>query len=421
MNISYFDDARVTENAIKRKLKALSGYRQQIDAAELAHDKTVPEYSLYYPKDIALSEVVDKAAKSAKSIKEVVVIGIGGSNLGTEAVHDVLSKGKSRLSVLDAVSVSALAKLQSDLSKYKKANQLAICVISKSGSTTETLANAAILINWMENKFGQAIYQQIYFIGNPKTDLMKVGAKLKVNCVTMPEIIGGRYSVATAVGLVPLALLGHDVDEFMSGYLDVESPTLESVVAESAARLAVYHELKYPHYNFFAFESRLEKLGRWYRQLFAESLGKAVDTKGVKVKHVMVPAISTPVELHSTGQLYMSGVPDVYTDFVSFDDDELDVMIDKKTKIAPKLKSYSAQEVATAIYGGVIAAYQSEQLPYRATVFEENLPYSLGQFMAMRLREVMYTAHLLERNAFDQPNVELYKQKTREILFLWPT
>jgi glucose-6-phosphate isomerase len=74
------------------------------------------------------------------------------------------------------------------------------------------------------------------------------------------------------------------------------------------------------------------------------------------------------------------------------------------------------QEIATALYGGVIAAYQDRSLPYRATIFEEALPYSLGLFMAMRLREVMYVANLQNLNAFDQPNVELYKIKTKSIL-----
>jgi glucose-6-phosphate isomerase len=304
------------------------------------------------------------------------------------------------------------------LLRYKKATQIAVCVISKSGSTTETLANASIVLDDLESRFGADINRQVYFIGNPGTDFMKTGKKLGVHTVTMPEIIGGRYSVATAVGLVPLTLLGHDVDEFISGYLDALSPTLESVVAESAARVASYYGLKYPHYNFFAFESRLEKLGRWYRQLFAESLGKENELNGKTCVHSMVPTIATPVELHSVGQLYMSGVPDVYTDFVSFDDDELDVMIPKKTKIAKQLKGFSLQEVATALYGGTVAAYQERQLAYRATIFEEDLAYSVGQFMAMRLREIMYVAHLIGVNAFDQPNVELYKQKTKEILFV---
>ncbi len=418
MNISYFDDARVTDNLLIKKQKQLDVYRQTISQAEAENNITVPEASLYYPKDIALHEQLAEMQKKAKLIKHVVLIGIGGSSLGTEAVHAVLDTGRVELSVLDTVSVSKLHEVKTTLAKYKKASQLAICIVSKSGSTTETLTNASVLLADLEAKFGSAIYGQVYFIGNPGTDFMRLGKKLGATCVTMPEIIGGRFSVATAVGLVPLTLLGHDVDEFISGYLDVLTSTLETVVSESSARLATYHQLKFSHYNFFAFETRLEKLGQWYRQLFAESLGKETTISGLAVKNVMVPAIMTPVELHSVGQLYMSGVPDVYTDFVSFDDETLDVMIPKQTKIAKQLKGYSLQEVATALYGGVIAAYQERQLPYRATVFEDNLAYSIGQFMAMRLREVMYTAKLLDVNAFDQPNVELYKQKTREILFL---
>ena len=275
-----------------------------------------------------------------------------------------------------------------------------------------------MILDDLKTKFGEAVLAKTIFIGSAGTDFMKQGKKMKVQCIAMPDIIGGRYSVATAVGLVPLTLLGHDVDEFIAGYVDAAHETLESVVADSAARLAVYHQLKYSHYNFFAFETRLEKMGNWYRQLFGESLGKEKDINGKYITNIMVPAISTPVELHSVGQLYMSGVPAVYTDFVTFDDDELDVMLPKSNKLAPKLKGYSLQEVATALYGGVIGAYQEQQLPYRATIFEEELAYSVGQFMAMRLREVMYIAHLLNLNAFDQPNVELYKTKTKEILFL---
>ena len=90
--------------------------------------------------------------------------------------------------------------------------------------------------------------------------------------------------------------------------------------------------------------------------------------------------------------------------------------INRNNKLAGQIQGYTLQEVATALYGGVMAAYQERNLPYRATIFEESLTYSLGLFMGMRLREIMYTAHLLEVNAFDQPNVELYKIKTKEIL-----
>lgn len=421
MFISYFDDKRITDKTLAATEKKLQTYRAQIADYASSNLTTVPEYSLYHCRDFSLHETIDTLQKRFKGIKHLVLVGIGGSSLGVEAIHSVLNEGKVKLSVLDTVSAHSVSVVLEELLAYKKPTQFAICIVSKSGKTTETLANAAVLLESLVEAKGDAVYGQTVVIGDPKTDLEKYARKHGIATVAMPAIIGGRYSVATAVGLVPLALLGYDVDEFMAGYLDASEERFESLVAESAARIYQYQNAKYPHYNFFAFESRLAQLGAWYRQLFAESLGKETTISGKEVKFAMVPTISTAVELHSVGQLYMSGVPDTYTDFVTFDDEIMDMQVNKKTKLAPVVKGKTLNEIAAALYGGVMAAYQERQLPYRATIFEEELPYSLGLFMGMRLREVMYLAHLLEVNAFDQPNVELYKLKTKEILTSWVT
>lgn len=418
MNISYFDDARVTDTALTQKSKKLQSYRAEIQASLEQGDMTVPEASLYAVRALELHETVERLTTKYKAAKHLVLVGIGGQTLGVEAVHAVLGTNKVELSVIDTVSVTALRDLFKTLARYKKVTDIVICISSKSGTTTEAHANAEVVLEHLCSKFGDTVYGQLVCISNAKTPLMQFAKKVQAECVIMPEVIGGRFSIGTAAGILPLALLGHDVDEFIEGFLDANHPTLEAVVADSAARLATYHTLGYPHYNFFAFEMRLERLGAWYRQLVAESLGKAEDLSGKPVKQIMVPTISTPVELHSTGQLYMSGVPDAYTDFVTFDDEALDIMLSKKAALAKALKGRTILEVATAIYGGVIGAYQEKQLPYRATIFEDDLMYTLGQFMAMRMRETMYVAHLLNRNAFDQPNVELYKDKTRAILSL---
>ncbi len=192
---------------------------------------------------------------------------------------------------------------------------------------------------------------------------------------------------------------------------------IEAVAAEGAARMSLYLQKKYHHYNFFAFEKRLERLGAWYRQLLAESIGKSVDRAGKLVKVGFIPTISTPVELHSIGQLYLSGFEGVYTDFVTFDDDSTDFRIPKQG-LAKQFSKFSAQEVTTALYGGVVGAYHDKELAHRSTIFEDELPYELGLFMALRMRETMYLAELLNLNAFDQPNVEDYKKKTKAILGL---
>ncbi len=416
MFISYFDDKRISEVKLKSALKKLAPYQSQVKAAALANDESVSEYSLYHARDFALHDTVTSVTKKFKGVKHLVLIGIGGSSLGLEAVHSVLNNGKVKLSVLDTVAPYKVDAVLRELLAYKKSSQFAICIISKSGKTTETLANASVVLDALVAQNGESVYGQTIVIGDPKNDLEKFAKKYGITSVAMPAIIGGRYSVATAVGLIPMAILGYDVDAFIEGYLDASEEKFESLVAESAARLFLYHSLNYHHYNFFAFEPRLEKLGAWYRQLLAESVGKETTETGKSVKVAMVPTISTAVELHSVGQLFMSGVPEAYTDFVTFDDEVIDVAVSKKTKLAPVLKGKSLSEIATALYGGVVAAYEERQLPYRATIFEEELPYSLGLFMGMRMREVMYTAKLLDVNAFNQPNVELYKTKTKEIL-----
>lgn len=418
MQFSYFDTDAQVEKAVSRGVAALKSYRTHVRTVAQKRLAERPEYALAYAAELSLHETLDDLRQSFKGIQHLVLVGIGGSNLGTEAVHSVLDQGSVQLHTLDTIAPYQIKRLLTALSKVRAVNKIAICVVSKSGNTAETVVNASVLLDALEQRFGKAVYTQTIFIGNTKTSFMKAGKKLGVTCVAMPDSIGGRYSVATTVGLVPLALLGHDVDAFMGGILDSGSEEFESLSAAEASRLHRYLKQGYTHYNFFAFEPRLEKLGEWYRQLQAESLGKAKNVSGKKTTLAFVPTVSTAVELHSVGQLYFSGVVGTYTDFVVFDDDSIDYNI-SKGGIGKIFKKFTAQEVATGIYGGVIQAYQEKNLPYRSTIFDDgNLAYSLGLFMGMRMRETMYVASLLKLNAFNQPNVELYKEKTRTILGL---
>jgi len=418
MYFSYFDIDSVTDGVIKNGVKKLEKYRADVKQVVDKNDNSKPEYSLAHVQNPEVHDKLTELAKQFKGIQHLVVVGIGGSNLGLEAVHSILGEQKVVLHTLDTVSAVELQQLIDSLSSVRSVKKLAVCVISKSGNTTETLVNAGILLDVLEQRFKKAVYDQTLFIGNPDTPFMKAGKRLGVTCVPMPEIVGGRYSVATEVGLVPLALLGHDTDAFIAGVLDTTHEEFESVVAENAVRLHHYIGKNFRHYNFFAFEKRLKNLGAWYRQLTAESLGKEFDRSKKPVKKGFIPTISTPVELHSVGQLYMSGFDGVYTDFVTFDDEENNFKVPKKG-IAKVYGKFDAQEVATALYGGVVAAYQERSLPYRSTIFDDgNLAYSLGLFMGMRMLETMYVAELLNLNAFDQPNVELYKNETRQILGL---
>ncbi|MCA9363415.1 hypothetical protein KC851_03770 [Candidatus Kaiserbacteria bacterium] len=417
MYLSNFDTETLSGRTLKAGLRKLKAYRAKVKKIVDENDCSQPEYALAHIKNQSLHDQLEAIKKQFKGIKQMVLVGIGGSNLGTEAIHQVLDTGQVKLHTLDTVSAHELDKLLKELKLVKSVKKLAVCVISKSGGTTETLVNAGVLLEALEKKFNKNIYKQTIFIGNAGTDFMKTGKRLGVTTIAMPEVIGGRYSVATEVGLVPLAILGYDTDALIEGLLDATNEEFETVVAENAVRLHFYLNKNFKHYNFFAFEPRLYLLGAWYRQLFAESLGKSHNRAKKPVKKGWLPTISTPTELHSVGQLYLSGFAGVFTDFVTFDDDSVDYDIPKKG-LSKLYSKYQVQEVATALYGGVMGAYQEKKLPYRSVIFDENLTYSLGLFIGMRMLETMYVAELMNINAFDQPNVELYKTKTKKILNL---
>jgi glucose-6-phosphate isomerase len=417
MRFSFSDNDSIASTTLAKDTKKLHTYRQTIEDIISSRNVAKPEYALHYASEPALHETLAAVTKKYAAIKHLVVVGIGGSSLGLEAIHSVLDTGEVKLTVLDTLASNEIDQLHKELSALKKINQVAICIISKSGNTTETLVNASVLLESLKKKWGSALYAQTLFIGNPGTEFIKAGKRLGATCVMMPEAIGGRYSVATEVGLVPMALLKHDVDSFIEGIVTASEPELEEITLTSAVRIYQYIQKGFKHYNFFAFEKRLETLGAWYRQLFAESLGKTIDRDKKPVTKGMLPTISTPVELHSIGQLYLSGFSGVYTDFVTFDDETSDFAI-PKTGIAKRFSRFSVQEVTTALYGGVIGAYNEKKLPYKTTIFEDERAYDMGVFMGMRMREVMYVAELMNLNAFDQPNVELYKKKTTSILGL---
>lgn len=242
--------------------KRLGTYRSLVRKVIADSDTSRHEYSLSYTTPALVDELSVRLAPMQKRLKRVVVVGIGGSSLGLEALHAALpATNGPELTVLDMITPAALAAVESDIAKCARREQIVVCVISKSGATTETLANASVLMRILADKFGEEAYQQVIYIGDPGTPLQAVAKKTGGQYIAMPKIIGGRYSVATEVGLVPLILLGHPVAEFVSGFNSVQTVEVEGEVAKSALRIYGQLTAGMRHYNFFAFEARLFKLG----------------------------------------------------------------------------------------------------------------------------------------------------------------
>jgi len=419
MFFAYSDGRAVSKTALARTRKLMQSYYQQFTTELAAPVPTAQVAPVTTWKDESMLEEIYSALAKFKKPKAVVLVGIGGSSLGTEAVHAALATNDSpELHVLDTIAPHELERVLLSLKRTRHAKEIAICVVSKSGATVETLANAEVLIGSLEARFGHKIWEQVICISDAGSLFLKRAKKKGARTVAIPLHVGGRFSVFTPVGLVPLALLGHNIETFLAGAEDaVSTPHVENAFT-NAARLQLHLVAGMRHYTFFAFDTRLVRLGKWYRQLTAESLGKEKTRHGQPVTYGFVPSIVTAVDLHSIGQLFFARFPGVYTDFVTFNDDTLDYRIPARPILATALAKKTHQDIAAAMYAGVIEAYQTRRLPYRATIFEEDLTYSLGLFMASRMVEVIALAELLDVNAFDQPNVELYKTNIRTILGL---
>ena len=228
----------------------------------------------------------------------------------------------------------------------------------------------------------------------------------------------------SAVGLFPLLLAGVDIKSLRAGAEGIRAQCLNIDINNNpAAQSALVAQQAYQHGQFvhdtFVFNSELESLGKWYRQLLGESIGKSeigVDTAKVG----FVPTVSVgSTDLHSVGQLYLGGPARILTTFVHNAKD-LQTFAVPKDRLFPKLATMitgkTSADIMSAIMAGTMKAYNAQALPFMEIIFDGITAYELGAFMQFKMIEMMYLGRLFSVNAFDQPAVELYKVETKRIL-----
>jgi glucose-6-phosphate isomerase len=400
-------------------LKKACLYTKKVQEIARTHDYTHPESSLAIAGDKKYQNAFTKSLVSFSDTKHVVLVGIGGSSLGTEAVYQALKQESSpTLLVLDALEEGPLKKLEALIERVHNPEHIALVIISKSGTTTAPMVTAPKALERCENKFSKSVNNRTIFIGHADTPFMKAGKRKKIRCITLPSIIGGRYSVFSAVGMVPLTLLGIDTAALRKGATDAILDTAPEHIAESAAVLALHGEMGIHTVNFFTFDDRLYRTGYWYRQLLAESIGKEKTKKGEAFTLQLLPIVSTSVDLHSMTELYLGGYKNIYTHFVSYTTvnpywtDASHWLLEHLPLLGNKQHSF----IADAIKQGVLSAYNDQKLPYRYTKLPECTAYEIGFLFATLMGEVMCLANLFGIDAFHQPSVEQYKIHTRLLL-----
>ena len=424
MKFSYEPGALIPASVLHDRAASLTAYTARLkDAAQKIY-YTQPESSLRLPFDEQILKEVQRVTTSIKTntLQYVVVIGIGGSNLGTQAVYDAVAGSMNllvdrlpKLLFLDTVSDEKMTAVTRTLERLPKKDDFAVILISKSGTTTETIVNTEVLWVFLQEHFGDP-RSRFVAITDEGSKLWNQAGEKKITRLSIPSIIGGRYSVFNAVGLLPLFLSGINVDDLIDGAREaVQDNTNDDLTINTAlvSALITDHHRRAGRtiYNNFLFSPKLESLGKWYRQLIAESLGK--DGKGI------TPIVSIgSTDLHSQAQLYFAGPDDKYTSLLYSMSGDVNQVPQHPALpgLVPDIQNKSLEQVMKAIVGGVKATYEKLERPYVEIDLEGVNPYELGYYLQWRMIEVMYLAQLMNVNAFDQPEVELYKTETRKLL-----
>lgn len=428
----HYNDQLKSDDAFQALREKANSYSERLRDIVASGEYKAYESSALLPSDQQLLQEVQSLAvqKAGSELRYHVVVGIGGSNLGTRAVYDALlgfadvmeHERFPKLLFAETTDPEWLTKATALLEKIEQPEHVLVSVISKSGGTTETMANFEIIMHTLKAKFDNA-QERVVAITDQDSPLWKQAGDLSIDRLAIPKPVGGRYSVFSAVGLFPLATVGVDVAVLHGGAAEMRDACLaeggDNQAATSAALLA-YHKQqgKTINDNFF-FHAELESAGKWYRQLMGESVGKAQSLDGQTVHTGITPTVSLgSTDLHSVGQLYLGGPKDKFTTFV-YTDKTADVRVPDDrvfTELIPMINGKSAQDILKAILEGVKLAYQKAGLPYMEVVLDDISEHSIGAYLQFKMLEMMYLGQLLNVNAFDQPSVESYKTETKRIL-----
>ena len=371
--------------------------------------------------DALLERLLDDAGRLRRQSRVVVVAGIGGSYLGARAVIEALSPAYP---TEDAVRVVYAGNSLSEDDMHDLLSLLdnvdySIIVISKSGSTTETAVAFRLLQAHCERKYGAQAVERVVCITDKSKGALKTLAQRKgYPCHVLPDDVGGRYSVLTPVGLLPIAVAGLDIRTIVKGACDMKREILEQGCSHDAVRYACYRNSRYREglgiEVMAAFEPKLHYFIEWWKQLYGESEGK--EQKG------LFPAgVVYTTDLHSMGQFMQEGRRIMMETFLT-------VASPRRSCVVPAVPeeenldqlNYLAgkrlHEINRQAYMGTALAHEDGGVPsltVEAGILDE---FHMGQMIYFFEFACALSGYLLGVNPFDQPGVEAYKSNMFALL-----
>ena len=414
-----FKDSLIKEREINKLAKKLRPEIEDMQEAELK-EYNDDRASINLPDDLANLKNVKRVISECLKLNPdyLVVVGIGGSNLGTIAVQEaVLGKfynqldSKLKIFYVDTVDSDSFGDVLRILEpELKKGKKIIVNGISKSGKTTETIANFEILVNLIR-KYVKDYEKYVVVTTDKFSPFWDLALDKAFNVLEIPKKVGGRYSVFSPVGLFPLGMLGINLERLLRGAREMKKICLNEKIMKNPAVMSAV--IEYANYhkgksisNLFLFSSDLESIGKWNRQLFGESLGKK--KKGI------TPIISIgTTDLHSMLQLYLGGPNDKFTTFVFVEKENTKLIMPKLSEydlLVDDIQGKELSDIMNAILVGVKSSYRINKRPFISIELSNKKDFNIGALLQYKMMQTMYLGFLLGVNPFNQPDVEKYKE-----------
>lgn len=376
-------------------------------------------------------EEFNRIKTSAEKIKQdsdvLLVIGIGGSYLGARAAIEMLNHSFSHLQDKDKrvgpeiifVGHQLSSTYMQELLDVLQNKEVSINVISKSGTTTEPALAFRIFRTFLEEKYGiEEARKRIYATTDKeKGALKKLAAEEGYESFIIPDDVGGRYSVLTAVGLLPIAVSGVSIDDMMDGAeqaeKDLADPSLEKNPAYqyAAIRNCLYNKGKSIEI-LVNYEPQLHYVAEWWKQLFGESEGK--DQKGIYPS-----SANFTTDLHSLGQYIQDGRRDLFETVLHVNSSKQEMIVTEDKQNVDGLNylaGKSLQEINDMAYLGTMLAHNDGNVPNLVIELPALDAYTFGYMVYFFEKSCAISGYLLGVNPFDQPGVEAYKQNMFALL-----
>ena len=392
---NYFINLSKYNKNLKKTKKVFSSFIVDLKNNQIPLLKS---YEKNYEFDFSATTV-----KKFSKYRNIVVIGMGGSILGTKSIYSFLKKRiKKEVFFFDNLDLNLSLKYK----KIKNLKNSCFIIVSKSGDTLETITNLGTI-------FSENLLKNKLIIITEITDnaLMAIANKYNAEIIEHKKFIGGRYSVLSETGMFPAALMGLNLMKFKNLKRLINNKNFISSLIQNVASIHTLNSKKINNSVILNYDSSLNDLGYWYQQLVAESLGK--QGKGIN------PILSFgPKYHHSLLQLYLDGPKDKF--FTFFNSSKRENKLKVARGIIPNnmgfLINKNLEFIINAQCNATKNIFKLKKIPFRQITFNKKNEDELGEIFTFFVLETILLSRLMNINPFDQPAVEQVKIETKKIL-----